>query len=138
MEITLHRVNEAVHFEAQNPEGNRVQIDGSEAIGGEGAGFRPMQLLLASVAGCASMDFVPILKKQRQEVRDVSVRVRGDRTAGATPAPFTTIHIEWTVSGAVDREKAERAAELAVTKYCSVAESLAPSIPITWSVTVEP
>jgi putative redox protein len=34
----------------------------------------------------------------------------------------------------VERAHAERAVELAVTKYCSVRDSLDPAIPITWSI----
>jgi putative redox protein len=136
MQVVLKRINDAVHFEASNPEGNSIQIDGSEAIGGEGAGFRPMQLLLTSVAACASMDLLPILRKQRQDVRDVSVLVHGERAGGKTPSPFESIHIVWSLTGTVDRAKAERAAELAVTRYCSVAETLAPSVRITWAVEI--
>ena len=136
MEITLKRVNDAVHFEAQNADGNRVQVDGSAPIGGEGAGFRPMELLLTSIAACASMDFVMILKKQRQTLNDVTVTVSGERREGSTPTPFEAVHIVWTVTGEVDRTKAEHAAELAVTKYCSVAETLSPSVRITWEVQV--
>jgi putative redox protein len=34
----------------------------------------------------------------------------------------------------VERAHAERAVELAVTKYCSVRDSLDPAIPVTWAV----
>jgi putative redox protein len=33
----------------------------------------------------------------------------------------------------IEREQAERAIELAVNKYCSVRDSLDPSIPIEWT-----
>lgn len=133
MTVRLRRENSAVHFVAENDAGNTVDIDGDEAVGGENAGFRPMQLLLASLAGCASMDLVPILKKQRQRLDDVSVRVDGTRAEGVVPRPFTAIHLHFDLYGEVDVDKAARAVELSVEKYCSVAESLSPEIALTHS-----
>ena len=138
MDITLQRANNQVHFIARNSEGNTVDIDGSPAIGGQGKGFRPMELLLAATAGCASMDLIPILRKQRQSVDDVAVRVRGRRVEGRTPAPFEKIEIAFLLCGDVDRISAEQAAALAVEKYCSVAESLSPRIKVSWSVDIVP
>ncbi|HCN83515.1 MAG TPA: osmotically inducible protein OsmC, partial [Sphingobacteriaceae bacterium] len=47
MKVELNRLNNAVHFEAIAPSSTvKVQIDGSEAIGGEGLGVRPMELVL--------------------------------------------------------------------------------------------
>ncbi len=138
MKVRLRRENSAVHFVAENDEGNTVHIDGNEEIGGEGAGFRPMQLLLASLAGCASLDLVPILKKQRQRLDDVTVRVEGTRAEGVVPRPFTGIRLHFDLYGAVDDAKAARAVELSVEKYCSVAESLSPEIALTHSYAVHP
>lgn len=136
MEITLRRKNDAVHFEASNSDGNTVQIDGSPAVGGEGKGFRPMEMLLAALAGCASMDLVPILRKQRQQVDDISVTVRGVRAEGVVPAPFEQVELVFAVSGGVNRAAAERAVALAVEKYCSVAETLSEAVRISWRVEI--
>jgi len=38
----------------------------------------------------------------------------------------------------IERVHAERAIELAVTKYCSVRDSLNPDIPINWTLELEP
>jgi putative redox protein len=35
--------------------------------------------------------------------------------------------------GGIEREAAERAIELSITKYCSVRNSLDPDIPVEWS-----
>lgn len=123
MRVNLERVNDKVHFVASNSEGNTVHLDGSPAVGGEGAGFRPMELVLAAIAGCASMDLVPILAKQRQRVDGVSIAVTGNR-ADAVPAPFTSITIHYDLTGEIDPDKARRAIELSVFKYCSVGAML--------------
>ena len=136
MQVRLQRINDQVHFVAENADGNRVHIDGSPAVGGQAEGFRPMELLLAAVAGCASMDLVPILHKQRQRLDDISIVVDGRRAEGQTPAPFEQIDITFVLTGRIDQHTAERAAALAVEKYCSVAASLASAVQINWSVAV--
>lgn len=124
MKVELKRVNDAVHFEASGSGEVKVHIDGSEAIGGQGLGVRPMELVLMALGSCSSFDLLSILKKQRQEVADVSVLVEAERK-DAVPAVFTKIHMTFNITGNVDPFKAEKSAELAVKKYCSVHDMLA-------------
>jgi putative redox protein len=124
MKVELKRVNDAVHFEGSGSGNVKVHVDGSEAIGGQGLGVRPMELVLMALGSCSSFDLLSILKKQRQNIDDVSVTVEGNRT-DAVPAVFTKIHMTFDITGTVDPAKAEKAAELAVKKYCSVHDMLA-------------
>lgn len=137
MTITLNRLNDRVHFQAKTPEGHAIHIDGAPAVGGEDAGFRPMQLLLAAHAGCSAMDLVPILEKQRQRLDDVAIKVTAERREGV-PSPFTAIHIHYDLFGEIQEEKAHRAVDLAVNKYCSVGEMLRQSVKITFSFAINP
>ncbi|MFC5283678.1 OsmC family protein [Pedobacter alpinus] len=123
MKIELNRLNDAVHFEAKGSGEVKVHIDGSEAIGGQGLGVRPMELVLMAVGSCSALDLVSILKKQRQEITDFSIDVTGDRRE-EIPTIFTKIHILFKLKGTIDKAKAEKAAELAVKKYCSVHDML--------------
>lgn len=137
MKVELKRVNDAVHFEAAGSESVKVHIDGSEAIGGQGLGVRPMELVLMALGSCSSFDLLSILKKQRQEVADVSVSVEGERK-DAVPAVFTKIHMTFNIIGNVDAAKVEKAAELAVKKYCSVHDMLvAGGVEITYSLNIK-
>ena len=137
MTVRLQRVNTAAHFEARNSNGNTVQIDGAAGIGGQDAGFRPMEVLLTAVGSCASMDLIAILTKQRQTLDDVSVRIDGTRKEGDAPHPFTAIHVHFDLKGEIDERRAARAVSLSVDKYCSVKESLDPNIEVTHSFAVE-
>ena len=132
MQVNVKRVNERVHLVASNDSNLEVHLDGNEKIGGENGGFRPMQLILAAIAGCSSIDLVLILEKQRQTLRDLRITVTGER-ADAIPSPFETIHLHFELIGAIDSEKATRAVELAVDRYCSVGEMLKQSVQITHS-----
>ncbi len=123
MKIQLNRLNDAVHFEASGSGNVKVHIDGSEAIGGQGLGVRPMELVLMALGSCSSLDLISILKKQRQEITDFSVEVDGERRE-EIPTIFTKIHILFRLKGNIDEVKAQKAAELAVKKYCSVHDML--------------
>ncbi len=125
MKVQLKRVNGAVHFEGSGASSDvKVHIDGPADIGGQGLGARPMELVLMALASCSSLDLVSILQKQRQEITDFSVDVEGTRRE-EIPQFFTKIHMIFRLQGTIDRAKAERAAELAVKKYCSVHDMLA-------------
>ena len=136
MQINLRRTAEPFQFEAENEDGFTFTLDAGTAAGGGGKGFRPMQTVLAGIGSCSVFDLVAILKKQKQPVEDITVKVDAERDRDATPSPFTAINITYQIKGAVDRKKAERAAELAVTKYCSVGASLDPAIKITWDTVI--
>lgn len=137
MKVELKRVNDAVHFEASSPSSTiKVHIDGSPEIGGQGLGVRPMEMVLMALASCSSLDLVSILKKQKQDVNDFSVSVDAERRE-QIPSVFTKIHMTFKLSGTIDQAKAERAAELAVKKYCSVHDMLvAGGVEINYSIQI--
>lgn len=125
MKVTLNRLNEAVHLEAATETTSvKVQIDGSADVGGEGLGARPMELVLMALGSCTSMDLIHILKKQKQVITAYSVDVNGKRRE-EIPTVFTDIHMTIIIKGQIDPGRAEKAAELAVKKYCSVHDMLA-------------
>ncbi len=138
IKIELNRLNDAFHFEAQNEDGNKVQIDASPEIGGTNQGMRPMQMLLAAMGGCSSIDVVNILKKQKQNLRDIKVTVTGEREAGAIPSLYTEVHAHFKLFGPLDKDKAEKAVSLSVEKYCSVAKTLEKTAKVTYSVEIIP
>lgn len=137
MKVALQRINKAVHFEASSELSSvKVNIDGSEAIGGEGKGVRPMELVLMALGSCSVFDLNTILQKQRQEIEDIQVEVEGDRRE-EIPNIFTKIHINFLLKGKIDELKAQKAAELAVKKYCSVHDMLAAGgVDITYSIKI--
>jgi putative redox protein len=133
MKIFIERINDKVHLKATNEGGNSIYMDGSESIGGQNLGMRPMQLLLAALGGCSSMDVLSILAKQKQSVDKYEVLVEGERETGKEPSLFKDIHVHFKVSGNVEEEKLKRAIELSMSKYCSVAKTLEHTAKITYS-----
>ena len=112
-------------------------MDSSPESGGQNYGVRPMQMLLMGLAGCSAIDVISILKKQRQEVLDYRMNVVGDREAGVEPSLWQDITIEFHLKGNIDEDKAKRAAELSINKYCSVAATLEKAgATINWQVII--
>ncbi len=137
MKIEIHRKNDAFHMEAVNETGNTLEMDGSPAIGGENLGFRPMQMLLAALGGCSTIDIVNVLKKQRQPLEDISIVVDGEREPNVEPSLFQHIHVHYTLKGNLDEDKVRKAVDLSMQKYCSVAKTLEKTAKITYSFTIE-
>lgn len=105
-------------------DGHTLRMDIPVSQGGLGSGFRPMQTLLAALAGCSSVDIVMILKKQKQDFQGLEIEVDGEREEGKEPSLWRMINLKFLISGNVDPQKAQRAVELSMQKYCSVAETL--------------
>lgn len=137
MDVTISRINDAVHLEGTNQDGLSVLLDGSAAIGGENKGIRPMEMLLISLGGCSSMDVLSILAKMKQEVTDYQVEIHGERDTDKVPAVFTSIHVRYKLWGKLDEQKVARAIALSMDKYCSVTKMLESSVEITHDFVLE-
>ncbi len=123
-EIILHREGSEFGFVARDQAGHSVKMDTSEETGGQGFGVKPMQLMLMGLGGCSGIDVVMILKKQRQHITDFQIRITGQRETGREPALWEEVTIRFELTGEIEQEKAERACQLSMDKYCSVAETL--------------
>ena len=103
-------------------------LDGSST-----AAQSPVEMLLSAVASCAAIDVVDILAKRRTPVEALNVDVTGDRV-DTIPRRFRHIALAFRITGAgIERDQAERAIDLAITKYCSVRDSLREDIGVDWT-----
>lgn len=121
-------------FLASSGSGHQVVFDCS---GSGQAGPSPMETLIMSLAGCAAVDVVHILKKARQSIHDLKIQVQGDRR-DSYPRSFKSININFQVFGDCKLSQAEKAVALSLEKYCSVAGNLQPTSTISHSVEVLP
>ncbi|MBK0379424.1 OsmC family protein [Mucilaginibacter segetis] len=137
--IKLSRVSGDYGFEATDEAGHIVRMDSSPESGGQDFGVRPMQMLLMGLGGCSAIDVIAILKKQRQNVIDYKMVINGEREAGKEPSLWKNIDIEFHIYGDVDEDKAKKAVELSLNKYCSVAATLYKGeTEIKWQVILHP
>jgi putative redox protein len=93
------------------------------------AGPGPTESVLAALAGCASMDVGPILRKKRQTVASYRIAVTGEK-ADAHPQVYTAIVVDHLVEGEVEPEALRRAIELSATTYCPVNAMLSRAVRI--------
>ena len=136
-QIEVNRVNGDFGFEARDASGHIARMDSSPETGGLDFGIRPMQMLLMGLGGCSGIDIISILKKQRQTVEGFRMLIEGEREKGKEPSLWETAHIIFELKGAIDPDKAKKACELSMEKYCSVAATLREArCTITWEVKI--
>lgn len=133
VKIEINRIDQDFRMEALNEMGKSIIMDAGGADGGHDSGFRPMQLLLAAMGGCSAIDLISILRKQREPLRDLKITVTGERQQGVVPALYTEVHAHFRLYGNINQEKAGRAVQLSVEKYCSVAKTLEKTATVTHS-----
>lgn len=129
------RVNwkDGLAFTGTADSGFEVPLGANPDIAGSNEGFRPIELMALSLAGCTSMDVISILQKKRQDVTGFEVKVHSER-ADEHPKVITSAEINYHVVGHGIEEKAlVRAIELSAVRYCPAQGMLSQIIPITLS-----
>lgn len=120
-EVTLL---EGKRFRADMGTGYSFNMDVSPSQGGTGDGARPMELLLAGLAGCTAVDIVDILRKSKQNLTGLRVKVTGER-ANDFPKVYTHIHVTYLLQGkSLSEDAVKRAIKLSEEKYCSASAML--------------
>nr|WP_048823430.1 OsmC family protein [Bacillus sp. B-jedd] len=100
-----------------------------DVSGNEQAGFRPYQLMAASVAVCSGGILRTILEKKRLEVDDIEIHTEVDRNPDEINI-IEAIHIHFVITGKnLEEEQIEKAIAL-VGKNCSMALSVQGCIEI--------
>lgn len=113
--------------------GNAIIMDADASVGGRNTGVRPTELLLIGLGGCSGMDIVSILKKKKQDIRGLEIKVRGEK-AENYPKRFTEMDIEFIVTGHnISEDAVKRAVELSMEKYCSVKATLEGSAKVSFN-----
>lgn len=127
-------------FACRDSLGNTV-MSGSwltdEDSGQDWRAAKPSDLLLMGLASCAAHDVVAILERQRQNLAGLRVDVDGRQQADP-PYAFTDIHLRFTLAGPeLTPDKVERAIDLSINKYCSVAATVRGVASITYDFVIE-
>ncbi len=131
-------LTEGMHFRALLSDSDyRLELDTAPEHGGTAPGARPMELVLAGLAGCTAFDVITILRKSRQEVTDFQVVANGER-APEDPRVFTHIRVKYLVRGHnISEDVLQRAIRLSEEKYCSAAAMLQKTAKIDLSYHIE-
>ncbi|SFC68610.1 putative redox protein [Bacillus sp. OV322] len=128
--------NGNMSFTGNTPSGHEITMDASEESGGTNSGARPTELLLNALAGCTGIDIITILQKMRLNPLSFHLEVDGER-AEDHPKRFTSIHIHYSLEGALPEDKVIRAIMLSKDKYCSVSKTLSAQVTASYSINGE-
>ncbi len=124
-------------FEGSADSGYRLPLGAAADVGGADDGFRPLELMALSLAGCTAMDVISILRKKQQVVDEFEVRVEAERAADH-PQVFTRMVVEYRLRGkAIDPQAVDRAVALSRDRYCPAQGMLAKVVPIEHRVVIE-
>jgi putative redox protein len=121
---------QGLSFTGKADTGCEVPLGADLEVGGANDGFRPLELMAVSLAGCTAMDVISILTKKKQEVTAFEVKVHAEQ-AEEFPKVFTQAVITYLVTGlAMDEAAVLRAIELTATKYCPAQAMLGKVVPM--------
>ncbi len=127
---TTVKWHKGLTFTGKADSGFEVPLGGRSSAGGDGDGFRPMELFATGLAGCTAMDTISVLQKKRQDITSFEVNVSTER-AEKHPRVFTHISIEYLVTGHnVDEKAVLRAIQLSAERYCPAQGMLSQVVPI--------
>jgi len=120
-------------FLAEMPSGHAVVFDADRR---HNSAPGPMEMLLAALAACTSVDVVSILEKKRQKLEALELSVSGERAA-TIPAVWETIEVVYKLRGNLEEKAVRDAIELSQNKYCSVAAMLGKTAKLSYRFEIE-
>jgi putative redox protein len=124
-------------FVGESGSGHTITMDGSPDVGGRNLAARPMEMVLIGMGGCTAIDVASMLKKQRQDVRDIIVELEAER-ADDHPKVFNQVKLIYRVRGKkLNKALVERAVTLSDEKYCSATAMIRKSATITHQIVLE-
>ena len=133
MNLELKRIDKPFVFCLKNEAGHKCLMDAGEEIGGRSTGFRPMELLAGSLAGCAAIDIINILKKKKIDPTLFQIEIEAVRK-DEIPADFSSIDLLIYIDPEIDRQILDKIVKLVLEKHCSVLASLNKDIKIDYKI----
>ena len=122
--------SQGMSFTGTAESGFSVPLGAEASVGGANDGFRPLELMAVSLAGCTAMDVISILRKKQLDVTDFEVQVQARRVE-THPRVIEHAKIVYLVSGHnVDEAAVLRAIELSALKYCPAQAMLSKVFPM--------
>lgn len=92
-------------------------------------GFRPYQLLVASLAVCSAGIIRKVLEKQRMPAEDIQVEVKEIVRIDEEAGRVSKVHLHFLIKGDIKESKMDRVMEL-TRKNCSMIRSVENSIEV--------
>lgn len=121
------------HYKATNSRGDSIEFGSGEGL------LSPVELLLAAVAGCASVD-VDVVTSRRSEPDKFTVDVEADRVSESGASRLSAVRAAFDVlfpgdeKGQQAQSMVERLIAISHDKECTVSRTVEHSTEVTFSV----
>ena len=136
-DLFVHAVHQGGMRVLAKSAGHQVLMDYPLQPGETGTGMTPLQMLLASLAGCSVNSVMAVLKKMNQAVEGLEVEAHATRRQ-EHPTVLTEMSLQFTVKGSdVAPDAVARAIKMSEEKLCPVWNMLKGGTPIRTSFHVE-
>ena len=106
-------------------------VDALPEHGGTGQAATPKELVLNAMMGCTAMDVISILKKMRLSVLAFDMEILVEKTT-EHPVHFKAAEMIYDLQGPIDPDKAIKAVDSSLTKYCGVNYMISQTCEITY------
>ncbi len=121
---------EGMSFEGR-ADGFSIPMDATSPLGHH-YGPSPKQVLLASLAACAGMDVMGLLKRDHQFIDRFCVEANVPSSSHQHPVIFDSIELIFHIDGSVKVDSAIRAVNLSQSRYCGMSAMLNETCPVGW------
>lgn len=123
--------NQKMNFTGES-EGHTIAMDANPPFG-QSSGPTPKHLVAIAAAGCTGMDVVALMKKYKQPLEGLEVRVDAPAVE-VQPPIFKEIGLTFLFTGQLDKEKVIEAVHLSQSKFCAVSAMLSSTVPIHYKI----
>jgi putative redox protein len=119
-----------VKFDVESASGHTAAID-EPPVFGDDEGMRPTEMLLGALGSCTGLNAVLLLKKFKQPLKSLEVRVEGEQEK-EWPRAFINIEVTFVLGwdGKHDNEKVDSALDMACNRYCPIHATLSRGVKI--------
>ena len=132
MGITTYTINseltDGMKVEVSDGRGHSIVIDEPENLGGSDEGMTPVEITLASLAGCLSITTVFLAKKMRVDVNSIEVEIEGDiddkaMSSADVYSGFKEVRFKYKIDSDADKDKVEKLYNK-IEDFCPVSDTL--------------
>jgi putative redox protein len=119
-----------VKFDVESASGHTAEVD-EPPVFGDDDGMRPTEMLLGALGSCTGLNAVLLLKKFKQPLKSLEVRVEGEQEK-EWPRAFINIEVTFVLGwdGKHDNEKVDSALDMACNRYCPIHATLSRGVKI--------
>jgi putative redox protein len=113
-----------VKFVVESASGHTAEVDEAPIFGDDEA-MRPTEMLLGALGTCTGLNAVLLLRKFKQPLKSLEVRVEGEQEE-EWPRAFKKIEVTFVLAwdGKHDNEKVDSALDMACSRYCPIHATL--------------